>query len=74
MIGLNRYHDAESAARPEVELVRTSVAKKKLQVRRLKEFKKRHTAQAGRALDSLGKVVDTGGKVLAELIKTVEVC
>jgi len=74
VIGLNRYHDAESAARLGVELVRTSAAKKKLQVRRLKEFKKRHAAGAKRALDSLGKVVDAGGNVFAELIKTVEVC
>lgn len=74
VIGLNRYQDAESAASPEVELVRTSAAKKKLQVRRLKEFKKRHAAEAKRALDSLGKVVDSGGNVFAELIKTVEAC
>ncbi|HEV2201125.1 MAG TPA: methylmalonyl-CoA mutase family protein [Bryobacteraceae bacterium] len=74
VIGLNRYHDAEGAATPGVELVRTSAAKKKLQVRRLKEFKKRHRTAAERALDSLGKVVDAGGNVFAELIKTVEVC
>jgi methylmalonyl-CoA mutase cobalamin-binding domain/chain len=74
VIGLNRYHDAESAAQLGVELVRTSAAKKKLQVRRLKEFKKRHAAGAKRALDSLGKVVDAGGNVFAELIETVEVC
>jgi methylmalonyl-CoA mutase len=55
-------------------LVRTPGAKKRLQVSRLKEFKRRHAAKAQRALDRLGAVVDGGGNVFAELSKSVEVC
>jgi len=54
--------------------VRTPGAKKRLQLSRLKQFKRRHAAQAQRALDRLGAVVDGGGNIFEELLKTVEVC
>jgi methylmalonyl-CoA mutase cobalamin-binding domain/chain len=75
IVGLNRYRgDDESQSLPEVHVVRTPRKKKQLQVERVKRFKKRHARQAGRALDALATVVDTGGNVFAELIQTVEHC
>ncbi len=73
LIGLTRYR---GASRPpgNVELARTSPARKRLQVARLKEFKRRNANKAPRALDRLGEVVEKGGNVFAELIGTVEVC
>jgi methylmalonyl-CoA mutase cobalamin-binding domain/chain len=73
IIALNRYQD-EGEKRPKVELMRNATANKRKQVARLKEFKKRNAAKAGKALDALGQVVNSGGNVFAELIKTVEVC
>jgi methylmalonyl-CoA mutase len=73
IVGLNRYRD-ESERLPDVEMVRTSRAKKLKQVARLRAFKKRNRAAAGRALDSLARVVESGGNVFAELVDTVEVC
>ena len=73
IVGLNRYHD-ESGRLPEVEMVRTSRAKKLKQVARLRAFKRKNRVASGRALDSLARVVESGGNVFAELIDTVEVC
>jgi len=73
IIGLNRYREADDAP-PAVKVVRTSRQKKLLQVARLEKFKRRHRAQAGRALDELTDVVEKGGNVFAQLIRTVEHC
>ena len=73
IIGLNRYvTPASSLSGPKV--VRTPRNKKQLQVDRLRKFKQRHAAKSDRALDSLARVVESGGNVFAELIKTVEHC
>ena len=73
IIGLNRYTDGNGHV-PEVSLMRTPRSKKQLQIDRLKKFRRRNAAKAANALDELSKVVDSGGNVFAELIKTVEVC
>jgi len=73
IIGLNRYR-GDSAASPDVQIVRTPPSRKQLQVDRLKRFKRRHARQAGPALDALAKVVESGGNVFAQLIDTVEHC
>lgn len=72
IVGLNRY--ALNGHVPEVGVVRTSARKQRLQVDRLKKFKKRHVKRSGSALDKLSKVVESGGNVFAQLIDTVEVC
>ena len=72
MIGLNRYR--EDAAEPDVPLVRTPAKKKRLQIARLREFRRKHAKRSGKALDALSKVVESGGNVFAELINTVEHC
>ena len=73
IIGLNRYRDASNKL-PTVNVVRTPRQKKQLQVDRLEKFKRRHRAEAGRALDELTKVVREDGNVFAQLIQTVEHC
>jgi methylmalonyl-CoA mutase len=73
IIGLNRYREGDDSL-PGVKVVRTPQHKKKLQVQRLQQFKRRHRAEAGRALDQLARVVECGGNVFAQLIQTVEHC
>ncbi|HXU75469.1 MAG TPA: methylmalonyl-CoA mutase family protein [Methylomirabilota bacterium] len=73
IIGLNRYREVANGA-PEPVVVRTPRARKQLQIDRLQKFKRRHRAAAGPALDRLAGVVESGGNVFAELIRTVEHC
>ncbi len=73
VIGLNRYRDARDTL-PPMKVVRTARRKKQLQVDRLEKFKRRHRAEAGRALDELTKVVRQNGNVFAQLVQTVEHC
>ena len=73
LIGLNRYRSTleETQAIP---VVRTPRNKQEKQVRRLKEFKRRHRTQAERALDQLVRVVGGNGNVFRELLNTVQYC
>ncbi len=72
IIGLNKYVSAE--AHPNVPLARTPPAKQRLQVERLRAFKRKHAKKAPDALQRLENVTRTGGNVFAELVNTVEVC
>jgi methylmalonyl-CoA mutase cobalamin-binding domain/chain len=72
IIGLNRYPAGEQIA--DVPLARTPPHKQRLQVGRLRAFKKRHAKRAPAALERLENVVRGGGNVFAELLHTVEVC
>jgi methylmalonyl-CoA mutase len=72
VIGLNRYR--APSADPEVKVMRTPRVKKQLQVDRLRKFRRQHARQAARALDALARVVENGGNVFGQLIKTVEHC
>jgi methylmalonyl-CoA mutase cobalamin-binding domain/chain len=73
MIGLNKYR--ADATEPNVPLMRTSAKKRKLQIERLRSFRKRHAKQSAKALDKLSRVVESErGNVFAELIETVERC
>ncbi len=73
VIGLNRYHD-RAGAWPEVRMIRTPKEKKQIQRDRLHDFEKRHGGESERCLDRLSKVVESGGNVFEELIRTVENC
>jgi methylmalonyl-CoA mutase len=73
IIGWNRYGD-RNATVPDLKVVRTPYAKQQRQIARLKRFKHMHRAQAPRALERLSKVVERGGNVFAELLRTVEHC
>jgi methylmalonyl-CoA mutase len=59
---------------PQISVVRTARKKQDLQVKRLREFKRRNSTKAERALDRLEQVVDSGGNTFEELLNTVEVC
>ena len=73
IIALNKYNDLKDEM-PEVKMVRTSKAKKQLQVDRLAKFKKRNAGKSERALDKLTEVVESGENYFPTLIETVEVC
>jgi methylmalonyl-CoA mutase len=71
MIGLNRYRSYDA---PKVPLVRTSKAKQRQQIARLKTFRRKHAKRAEKELDALAKVAESGGNTFAQLIQTVEHC
>jgi methylmalonyl-CoA mutase len=72
IIGLNKYISPEPM--PSVPLARTPPKKQRLQVERLKAFKKKHAKKSHDALQKLENVARSGGNVFAELVNTVEVC
>jgi len=73
IVGLNRYRNGADEM-PEIELARTPRAKQRLQVERLKKFKKKNVEKSKRALDKLGAVVERGENCFPALLDTVEVC
>jgi methylmalonyl-CoA mutase len=73
IIGLNRYRNGAEEM-PEFELARTSRAKQKLQVERLKKFKAKNAAKAEGALDKLAAVVETDQNCFPALLEAAEVC
>ena len=73
VVGLNRYANPDEAW-PEISMIRTPKEAKQRQLDRLRDFEKRHAADAERALDALTVMVESGGNVFAELISTVEHC
>ncbi|BCU78833.1 methylmalonyl-CoA mutase family protein [Luteolibacter sp. LG18] len=72
VIGVNRYWNDDPPPAP--VLVRISDERKRQQVERLGDFKRRNAAVAPAALERLTRVVREGGNVFAELIETVECC
>ncbi|MDB6127508.1 MAG: methylmalonyl-CoA mutase [Verrucomicrobia bacterium] len=72
IIGLNKYVSDEPL--PSVPLARTSPTKQRLQVSRLRAFKKKHARKSPDALQRLEIVAREGGNVFGELVDTVEVC
>ncbi|MBL8841051.1 MAG: cobalamin-dependent protein [Planctomycetes bacterium] len=82
IVGVNcfeRPKDGEAAtaaaATPpaEIPLARASNAEKDDQIARLRDFQRRHAAQAPAALQRLQEVALAGGNVFAELMETVRV-
>ena len=77
IIGLNRYAaptNGKGDGLTNMHIVRTPMKNKKLQLERLRTFKRKNQKKAPAALQRLQNVVDSGGNVFAELINTVEVC
>ena len=72
IIGLNRYASEERM--PHVPLARTSPRKQRLQVERVRAFKKNHARRSADALQRLENVARARGNIFAELLQTVEVC
>ncbi len=73
IIALNKYRNAAEEP-PEIELSRTPRAKQQLQVDRLKKFKAKNAAKAGKALDKLAAVVETDANCFPALLEAAEVC
>ena len=73
IVGLNRYRNGADDI-PDIELVRTPRAKQKLQIERLKKFKKKNANKSERALDKLGATVERGENSFPALLEAVEVC
>lgn len=73
IIALNRYRNGADDV-PEIELVRTSKSKQRLQVDRLKKFKKKNQNKAEAALRKLAAVVETNENCFPALLEAVEVC
>src|SRR5438477_6304389 len=73
IIALNKYAES-SGGMPEANMVRTSRAKQQLQVDRLKKFKKKNAAKAGKALDKLAAVAETNENCFPALLEAAEVC
>ncbi len=73
IIGLNRYAPLDEKM-ASVPLARTAPRKQRLQVERLRAFKKKNAARAPEALQRLENVARGHGNVFAELLRTVEVC
>jgi methylmalonyl-CoA mutase cobalamin-binding domain/chain len=73
IVGLNRYRNGADEM-PEIELVRTPRAKQKLQVERLKKFKKKNAKKSKRVLDKLATAVERGENCFPALLEAVEVC
>jgi methylmalonyl-CoA mutase len=74
IVGLNVYRANGQADPTATRIVRTSLAKQRRQIAKVKQFKKRHAKQSGPALDRLANAVMNGKNVFAELIETVEHC
>src|SRR5689334_15091622 len=73
IIALNKYRN-ENEEMHEIELARTPRAKQKLQVERLKKFKKKNGEKSKHALDKLAAVVERGENCFPALLEAVEVC
>src|SRR5690349_5622314 len=73
IVGLNRYRNGADEM-PEIELARTPRAKQKLQVERLKKFKKKNGEKSKHALDKLAAVVERGENCFPALLEAVEGC
>ncbi len=77
IIGVNTFLDPHTQAGETaafIELARATEEEKASQLRRVREFMKRHEKEAPRALERLQKVALEGGNIFAELMETVRVC
>ncbi|MGI9386613.1 MAG: methylmalonyl-CoA mutase family protein, partial [Methyloligellaceae bacterium] len=75
IVGVNTFLDPEGEAeRPTPELARSTEKEKKNQIKRLRDFHKRHKDQSGPSLQKLGLTASEGGNVFAALMDAVRCC
>lgn len=77
IIGVNCFVNPEGdveQATEKLDLMRATEEEKQSQLRRLREFKKRHAGDAPEALRRLKQVVLSGGNLFEELMNTVRSC
>ena len=56
------------------ELIRATPEEKKMQIRRLRDFQKRHESMSEQYLSKLQNVAVSGGNIFGELLDTVQYC
>jgi methylmalonyl-CoA mutase len=77
LIGVNTFlspHAHLEEAGRFIELARATEDEKTSQLRRLREFVRRHEKEAPKALERLQRVALEGGNIFAELMDTVRTC
>jgi methylmalonyl-CoA mutase len=75
IVGVNTFRNPDGKEHGgTIPLARSSEEEKQGQIRRLREFQKRHAAEAPAALERLKKVVVENGNVFAELMNAVRCC
>ncbi|MEW5913668.1 MAG: fused isobutyryl-CoA mutase/GTPase IcmF [Thermodesulfobacteriota bacterium] len=76
IIGVNTFLPSQVAAGEPcvVELARATEEEKQSQLKRLRQFHKKHAKEAPAALKRLQEVALSNGNVFAELMETVKVC
>jgi methylmalonyl-CoA mutase len=74
IIGVNTFRAPEGEEAPEVELMRASEEEKTSQLRRVRDFQSRHTADAAAAIERLKAAAVTGENVFAVLMDAARVC
>jgi methylmalonyl-CoA mutase len=74
IIGVNTFLNPHPEAAKPIVLSRSSDDEKVSQIKRLKEFQKRHAKEAPKALDQLKAAAIENRNLFAELIKAVRVC
>ena len=76
IVGVNTFRNPNAGHEPEVfiELARATDEEKASQLRRVRDFMKRHEREAPAALERLQRAALEGGNLFAELMNTVRVC
>ena len=75
IVGVNTFRNPDGEAHGgSVPLARSTEDEKQGQIRRLRDFQKRHALESGPALERLQQVVIEGGNVFAELVNAARCC
>ncbi len=75
IVGVNCFRNPHGDATPQkLELIRSTEEEKRSQLKRLREFQKKHARQAPAALERLRQAVVKDENVFAVLMDAVRVC
>lgn len=74
LVGVNTFLNPEPESQGEIELARSTDEEKQSQIRRLAEFKARHAAHSGAALERLRRAATNDENVFEELMNAVRYC
>ncbi len=75
LVGVNFFRNPHDSGVPKkIELIRSTDEEKQSQLRRLREFHKRHDKQSGPMLDRLRRAVIANENVFAVLMEAVRCC
>jgi methylmalonyl-CoA mutase len=74
IIGVNTFRNPKGDAQVEIELARSTEEEKQSQIKRLRDFQQRHSAESGPMLQKLRDTVIADGNVFAVLVDAVRCC